>query len=142
MSNSSSRLWSFSMSVFASKHTCAVMYTGCKKSSKQTGNHIYVFNDAMKEHINSENSQFDFNCRMHNGNLHVKCLKSWYVDKIVKSNLFYVLVIVSSIFSFICSLLLFWILFKRLFKIYVLDGIIFKNKNDFRKLPFPSSKKR
>ena len=75
----------------------------CKKSSKQTGNHIYVFNDAVKEHINSENCQFDFNYRMHNGNPHVKCLKSWYVDKNVKSNLFYVLIRVSSISPFICS---------------------------------------
>ena len=75
----------------------------CKKSSKQTGNHIYVFNDAVKEHINSENSQFDFNYRMHNGNPHVKWLKSWYIDKNVKSDLFCILVIVSSIPPFICS---------------------------------------
>lgn len=103
MSNSSSHLWFFSMSMFCPKHTCAVIYSGCKKSSKQTRNHIYIFNDAMEEHINSENSQFDFNYRMHNGNPHVKCLKSWYVDKKVKSNLFYILVIVSSFSPFICS---------------------------------------
>ena len=102
MLKSSSRLWSFSMSVFASKHTCAVMYTGCKKLPKQTGNQIYVFNDAMEEHINNENCQFDFNYRMHNGNPHVKCLKSWYVDKNVKSNLFF-LITVSSFSPFICS---------------------------------------
>lgn len=103
MSNSSSRLWSFSMSVFGSKLTCAVIYSGCRKSSKQSGNHIYVFNDAMEEHINSENSQFDFNYRMHNGNPHVKYLKSWCNDKSVKSNLFYVLIRVSSFSPFMCS---------------------------------------
>jgi hypothetical protein len=91
------------MSVFGSKNTCAVMCSGCKKLPKQTGNHIYVFYNVMNEHINSENCQFDFNYRMHNGNPHVKCLKSWYVDKKVKSNLFYILVIVSSFSPFICS---------------------------------------